>query len=99
MARKSTAKVEEPSSDEASAHSDVEMQDQAADDKMNGFKKFGVSATHPRAFLSRRNTQTSSGKQARPLRKQELIYQSQYNVDTPDYTVRTSVYPHCAPTN
>jgi hypothetical protein len=46
MARKSTAKVE-PSSDEASAQSDVEMQDEQ-DDKMSGFKKFGVSTTIPR---------------------------------------------------
>ena len=42
MPRKSAAKKEEPSSDEASAHSDVEMQDQP-DDTMSGFKKFGVS--------------------------------------------------------
>ena len=60
MARKSAAKVEEPSSDEVSAQSDVEMQDQP-DDRMSGFKKFGVSATLPRAFLSRPNTQASGG--------------------------------------
>ncbi|EDU41704.1 ISWI chromatin-remodeling complex ATPase ISW2 [Pyrenophora tritici-repentis Pt-1C-BFP] len=41
MPRKSVAKkVEEPSSDDVSAQSDVEMQDQQ-DDKMSGFKKFG----------------------------------------------------------
>lgn len=44
MPRKAAAKKEEPSSDEASAHSDVEMQDQP-DDTMSGFKKFGVSTT------------------------------------------------------
>ena len=42
MPRKAAAKKEEPSSDEASAHSDVEMQDQ--DDKMNGFKTFAPSS-------------------------------------------------------
>ncbi|CAN9181923.1 unnamed protein product [Alternaria alternata] len=41
MPRKAAAKKEEPSSDEASAHSDVEMQDQP-DDTMSGFKKFGA---------------------------------------------------------
>ncbi|RMZ74437.1 chromatin remodelling complex atpase chain isw1 [Pyrenophora seminiperda CCB06] len=51
--RKSAAKkVEEPSSDDVSAQSDVEMQDQPAqqdqqDDKMSGFKKFGDSDTNP----------------------------------------------------
>jgi hypothetical protein len=45
MPRKSAAKKEEqPSSDEASAHSDVEMQDQQ-NDTISGFKKFGVSGT------------------------------------------------------
>jgi hypothetical protein len=52
MARKSAAKKEDPVSDDGSAQSDVEMQDQQ-DDKMSGFKKFGVSATLPCAFLHR----------------------------------------------
>lgn len=43
MARKSNGRGSDPSTAEASAHEDVEMQDQ--DDKMNGFKKFGVSST------------------------------------------------------
>jgi SWI/SNF-related matrix-associated actin-dependent regulator of chromatin subfamily A member 5 len=54
MARKSNGRGSDPSTADASAHEDVEMQDQ--DDKMNGFKKFGVSKTrictrnaHPRA--------------------------------------------------
>jgi len=52
MPRKSAAKkVEEPSSDDVSAQSDVEMQDQQ-DDKMSGFKKFGVSATAARPLSS-----------------------------------------------
>lgn len=63
MPRKSAAKKEEPSSDEASAHSDVEMQDQQ-DDTMNGFKKFGVSVT-PRLRLPRRDTYMSCGRKAR----------------------------------
>jgi SWI/SNF-related matrix-associated actin-dependent regulator of chromatin subfamily A member 5 len=50
MPRKAAAKKEEPSSDEVSAHSDVEMQDQQ-DDTMNGFKKFGVRGPPVRAFL------------------------------------------------
>jgi SWI/SNF-related matrix-associated actin-dependent regulator of chromatin subfamily A member 5 len=50
MPRKSAAKAEEPSSEDVSAHSDVDMQDQQ-EDKMSGFKKFGVSATWPGAFL------------------------------------------------
>jgi hypothetical protein len=64
MARKSTAKVEEPSSDEASAHSDVEMQDQQQDDKMSGFKKFGVSDPPARQHGT---VDTFAGRQARPL--------------------------------
>ena len=51
MPRKSAAKAEEPSSEDVSAHSDVEMQDQQ-EDKMNGFKKFGVSIVYPRAFCA-----------------------------------------------
>lgn len=51
MPRKSAAKAEEPSSEDVSAHSDVEMQDQQ-EDKMNGFKKFGVSTVYPRAFYA-----------------------------------------------
>jgi hypothetical protein len=43
MARKSNGRGSDPSTADASAHEDVEMQDQ--DDKMNGFKKFGVSKT------------------------------------------------------
>lgn len=43
MARKSNGRNSDPSTADASAHEDVEMQDQ--DDKMNGFKKFGVSKT------------------------------------------------------
>lgn len=43
MARKSNVASDGPSTGDASEHSDVEMQDQQ-DDKMNGFKKFGVSA-------------------------------------------------------
>ena len=53
MPRKSAAKkVEEPLSDDVSAQSDVEMQDQQEqqDDKMSGFKKFGVSVTAACAF-------------------------------------------------
>jgi hypothetical protein len=64
MPRKSAAKKEEPSSDEISAHSDVEMQDQQ-DDTMNGFKKFGVSAAPDCAFLAA--TQSSKWK-ARQLK-------------------------------
>lgn len=41
MARKSNGRESDPSTADASTHEDVEMQDQ--DDKMNGFKKFGVS--------------------------------------------------------
>lgn len=41
MARKSNGRESDPSTADASAHEDVEMQDQ--EDKMNGFKKFGVS--------------------------------------------------------
>jgi SWI/SNF-related matrix-associated actin-dependent regulator of chromatin subfamily A member 5 len=55
MPRKSAAKKEEqPSSDEASAHSDVEMQDQQ-NDTISGFKKFGVSGT-PFALSSPRHS-------------------------------------------
>ena len=61
MPRKSAAKKEEPSSDEASAHSDVEMQDQP-DDTMNGFKKFGVSATPVCAFLAATLTCQAGGR-------------------------------------
>lgn len=43
MPRKSNVNSDGPSSGDVSAHSDVEMQDRQ-DDKMNGFKKFGVSA-------------------------------------------------------
>jgi hypothetical protein len=44
MARKSSGRDSDgPSTADVSAHEDVEMQDQ--DDKMNGFKKFGVSAS------------------------------------------------------
>lgn len=46
MARKSNGRGSDPSTADASAHEDVEMQDQ--DDKMNGFKKFGVSKTRTR---------------------------------------------------
>jgi SWI/SNF-related matrix-associated actin-dependent regulator of chromatin subfamily A member 5 len=46
MARKSSGRDSDgPSTADVSAHEDVEMQDQ--DDKMNGFKKFGVSASSP----------------------------------------------------
>lgn len=41
MARKSNGRESDPSTADASTHEDVEMQDH--DDKMNGFKKFGVS--------------------------------------------------------
>ena len=54
MPPKAAAKTKEeqqPSSDEASAHSDVEMQVQP-DDTMSGFKKFSVSATPVCAFLA-----------------------------------------------
>jgi hypothetical protein len=44
MARKSNGRESDPSTADASTHEDVEMQDQ--DDKMNGFKKFGVSESH-----------------------------------------------------
>ena len=45
MPRKSRSSVnaEEPLPVDVSTHEDTEMQDQ--EDKMNGFKKFGVSAT------------------------------------------------------
>lgn len=43
MARKSNVDSDGPSTADASANEDVEMQDQ--DNKMSGFKKFGVSAT------------------------------------------------------
>ena len=46
MARKSNGRGSDPSTAEASAHEDVEMQDQ--DDKISGFKKFGVSETRTR---------------------------------------------------
>jgi len=49
MARKSNGRGSDPSTADASAHEDVEMQDQ--DDKMNGFKKFGVSETRTRNVL------------------------------------------------
>lgn len=42
MARKSNGRESDPSTADASAHEDVEMQDQ---DKIEGFKKFGVSET------------------------------------------------------
>lgn len=53
MPRKSRSIVnaDEPSTADVSTHEDTEMQDQDQDqdqeDKMNGFKKFGVSATWP----------------------------------------------------
>lgn len=65
MPRKSAAKAEEPSSDEASAHSDVEMQDQH-DDKMSGFKKFGVSATRPWASTLLHIAHTATWLEAQP---------------------------------
>ncbi|KAH7384653.1 SNF2 family N-terminal domain-containing protein [Pyrenochaeta sp. MPI-SDFR-AT-0127] len=45
MARKSNVDSDGPSTGDASAHSDVEMQDR--DDKMNGFKKFGYYQDTP----------------------------------------------------
>lgn len=53
MARKSNVDSDGPSTGDASAHSDVEMQDQQ-DDKMNGFKKFGVSITSLALALPRK---------------------------------------------
>jgi hypothetical protein len=52
MARKSNGRGSDPSTAEASAHEDVEMQDQ--DDKISGFKKFGVSETRARNAPFRR---------------------------------------------
>jgi hypothetical protein len=67
MPRKSAAKAEEPSSEDVSSHSDVEMQDQdQQEDKMSGFKKFGVSATWLLAFLR--------GTERPRWRKQRLCY-------------------------
>jgi hypothetical protein len=63
MPRKAAAKKEEPSSDEASAHSDVEMQDQQ-DDTMSGFKKFGVRAIPMRAFLAATPRRQGGGRRA-----------------------------------
>ena len=45
MARKSNGRESGPSTADNSAHEDVEMQDQ---DKIEGFKKFGVSGTGTR---------------------------------------------------
>lgn len=58
MARKGNVDSDEPSTDN-STHEDVEMQDR--DDKMNGFKKFGVSAVRSHlitaiAIMQRMNT-------------------------------------------
>lgn len=51
MARKTNGRESGPSTADNSAHEDVEMQDQ---DKIEGFKKFGVSATGTRNALSRK---------------------------------------------
>ena len=51
MARKSNGRGSDPSTADASAHEDVEMRDQ--DDKISGFKKFGVSETRTRNAPSR----------------------------------------------
>jgi len=59
MPRKAAAKKEEPSSDEASAHSDVEMQDQP-DDTMSGFKKFGYNVDTPDYTDSDTNPNTTA---------------------------------------
>ena len=59
MARKSNVDSDGQSSGNASSHSDVEMQDR--DDKMSGFKKFGVSAIRPAPFHSRTKEQEWRG--------------------------------------
>jgi len=50
-----------PSTADASANEDVEMQDHT--DRVNGFKKFGVSVnrTHDAAAFSERHLQTRAG--------------------------------------
>lgn len=73
MARKSNVDSDGPSTGEGSGPSDVEMQDR--DDKMHGFKKFGVSTGAPFAFRFTGQTQM-------------LTSPSQYYQDTPDYTVQ-----------
>ncbi|KAJ5059970.1 SNF2 family N-terminal domain-containing protein [Bipolaris maydis] len=59
MPRKSAAKAEEPSSEDVSAHSDVDMQDQQ-EDKMSGFKKFGYNLDTPDYTDSDTNTRGNS---------------------------------------
>jgi len=51
MARKTNGRESGPSTADSSAHEDVEMQDQ---DKIEGFKKFGVSGTQTRNVFSRK---------------------------------------------
>lgn len=51
MARKTNGRESGPSTADNSAHEDVEMQDQ---DKIEGFKKFGVSGTRRRSIPSLR---------------------------------------------
>lgn len=66
MARKSNRPSEGTSSGDGSAQSDVEMPDRQ-DDRMNGFKKFGVSAIHaslclaPALFIHRGKISQTSG--------------------------------------
>jgi hypothetical protein len=69
MARKTSGRDSDgPSTTDVSAHEDVEMQDQ--DDKMNGFKKFGVSASSSCALPSFRRWPAASGGQGDEMSKQ-----------------------------
>lgn len=81
MARKSNVDSDGPSTGEGSGPSDVEMQDR--DDKMHGFKKFGVSTGA--LFACRFTGQTRM-----------LTSPSQYYQDTPDYTVQCPCPPAIA---
>ncbi|KAF1845049.1 uncharacterized protein K460DRAFT_354908 [Cucurbitaria berberidis CBS 394.84] len=58
MARKSNVDSDGPSTGDASAHSDVEMQDR--DDKMSGFKKFGYFQDTPDYTDSDTNPNTTA---------------------------------------
>jgi hypothetical protein len=87
MARKTNGRESDPSTANNSAHEDVEMQDQ---DKIEGFKKFGVSGTQARNVSSRRAGRAlrlPGQIERRSKRTNKLTLQSQYNLDTPDYTV------------
>ena len=69
MARKSSGRDSDgPSTADVSAHEDVEMQDQ--DDKMNGFRKFGVSASCPCACPPLQHWPAASGGQSNETNEQ-----------------------------